>query len=128
MKCPICGAPSEVARTKEVEHNMIHRRRLCFNMHRFNTYEMYEAASRAAGKNIAASGRRAATSAETWARNRLIIRSSDPASVVAKKFGISDARVRQIRAAAAATHPGVRPGDNPSVGSSDTNPKKGNRA
>ena len=39
MKCPLCGAPSDVEQTKSVDGVPI-RRRICFNEHSFNTKEV----------------------------------------------------------------------------------------
>jgi len=39
LKCPACGAPTEVRDTRVKRTNTITRRRLCFNMHAFNTLE-----------------------------------------------------------------------------------------
>jgi hypothetical protein len=40
MKCPECGAPTDVKETRLKDDNTIHRRRLCFNGHRFFTREI----------------------------------------------------------------------------------------
>jgi hypothetical protein len=39
MKCPLCGAPSDVKQTKSIDGAPI-RRRICFNEHSFNTKEV----------------------------------------------------------------------------------------
>ena len=39
MKCPQCGAVSEVKDTRLHKDNYITRRRLCFNNHTFKTKE-----------------------------------------------------------------------------------------
>jgi hypothetical protein len=39
MKCPLCGAPSDVEQTKSIDGIPI-RRRICFNEHSFNTKEV----------------------------------------------------------------------------------------
>jgi transcriptional regulator NrdR family protein len=38
MKCPLCGAPTDVKSTKH-EVGVVIRRRICFNDHSFNTEE-----------------------------------------------------------------------------------------
>lgn len=43
MKCPICGAPTEVKDTRPHKKGYIQRRRVCFNLHRFQTYEVLAA-------------------------------------------------------------------------------------
>jgi hypothetical protein len=39
MKCPLCGAPSDVEQTKSIDGVPI-RRRVCYNDHSFNTKEV----------------------------------------------------------------------------------------
>ena len=40
MKCPICGAPSDVLETRPYKQLFVRRSRECFNLHRFPTYEV----------------------------------------------------------------------------------------
>ena len=45
MRCPQCGAASEVSDTRPAQHGLVVRRaRKCFNEHRFVTYEAPSAA------------------------------------------------------------------------------------
>ena len=44
MKCPRCGAWSNVAETRPAEHQTTRRRRECANGHRFTTVEIQAAA------------------------------------------------------------------------------------
>lgn len=39
MKCPLCGAPTEVEDTR-VKDNIVIRKRMCFNYHVFKTQEV----------------------------------------------------------------------------------------
>ena len=42
MKCPECGAWTEVRETKKIRHtNILKRRRECGNGHRFTTHEQF---------------------------------------------------------------------------------------
>ena len=38
MKCPTCGAPTEVKETR-IRRDHVFRRRICFNEHKFTTEE-----------------------------------------------------------------------------------------
>jgi transcriptional regulator NrdR family protein len=40
MKCPICGAATDVKETRTKENNMVYRKRICFNDHKFTTKEI----------------------------------------------------------------------------------------
>lgn len=40
MKCPLCGAATDVKETRTRENNMVYRKRLCFNDHKFTTKEI----------------------------------------------------------------------------------------
>jgi len=42
MKCPICGAPSEVKETRPLKTGELRRRRQCYNLHIFNTREQVD--------------------------------------------------------------------------------------
>lgn len=99
MICPTCGAWSEVSETRSAKQGMIKRRRVCANGHRFSTFEVLPQVVKAAGSgNTASTAKAAAASAARWARDRSIARDLRPASQVAKDHGITEARVRQIRA------------------------------
>jgi len=43
MKCPICGAPSDVKETRPLKTGEQRRRRRCYNNHMFNTRESHDA-------------------------------------------------------------------------------------
>ena len=40
MKCPICGAATDVKATRTKDNNMVYRTRVCFNDHKFTTKEI----------------------------------------------------------------------------------------
>jgi transcriptional regulator NrdR family protein len=39
MKCPLCGAPTDVKQTRIQKDNSVTRYRLCFNNHSFRSTE-----------------------------------------------------------------------------------------
>lgn len=41
MKCPRCGAQTDVLETRPWEYGTTYRRRVCHNNHRFTTVEIY---------------------------------------------------------------------------------------
>lgn len=101
MNCPTCGAWSEVTDTRAAPNDMIRRRRACANGHKFATFEVLPQVVRAAAGNAAATARASKASAARWARDRAIARDTRPATQVAADHGITEARVRQIRASLA---------------------------
>ena len=40
MKCPQCGAATDVKATRTKDNNMVYRTRVCFNDHKFTTKEI----------------------------------------------------------------------------------------
>lgn len=96
MKCPSCGAESRVLATRTGEHNTLTRHRECDNLHRFKTREVIAELMdlRESKKYLAAASSRAGLAK----RNGKILRDIRPATEVAKDYGITEARVRQIRA------------------------------
>lgn len=91
MKCPVCGAWSSVLATRGA-----HRRRECANGHRFTSIEVVPSVVHA--KDYRAYVRGVAERAKTWPRDRRILEDSRSSTVVAREYGITPARVRQIRA------------------------------
>lgn len=96
MKCPVCGAWSEVLNTRAAPNHTIKRRRQCANEHRFTTVEALETAidKRSAQSAAAAAKLRA----QLWARDRAIRADTRPATLVAADHNLTEARIRQIRA------------------------------
>lgn len=127
MNCQRCGAASEVKSTRSAAHGTTARRRECFNGHRFTTYEVYEPTFKSNARDLARTWARIVAAATRWARDRRIILDPRGASSVAAEAKLTEARVRQIRASARYTHPGLSPGENPPAGSSGAQPKKGKR-
>lgn len=128
MICPRCGAESQVTETREASMGTFRRRRQCFNGHRFTTFEVYEQTIKAAGlRDMAATWRKAKASAKMWWRDRAIIMDARSTGAVAAEHGITGARVRQIRAGAATSHPSAKPGIIQPGGSSAQPTQKGKR-
>lgn len=95
MNCPRCGAPSSVLHTR-VHTASVTRRRECFNLHRFTTYEVVPTV--VDQRQMAITKRGFIQRAAAWARRQVVLRSKDSASALARRLGITEARVRQIRA------------------------------
>ncbi|MBT9467111.1 MAG: hypothetical protein IV113_24095 [Hydrogenophaga sp.] len=72
------------------------RRRECFNLHRFTTHEVVPAVIDR--RQLKATERGFAQRATAWMRRQIVLRSKEPVAVLARRLGITDARVRQIRA------------------------------
>jgi hypothetical protein len=125
MICPRCGAASRVMETRDAADGTQRRRRECDNFHRFSTWEVYEQTLKAAGKeDVAATWRRAQENARRWWRDRRVILDPRPAVAVAPEVGLTDTRVRQIRASHRTTHPGLVSEDNSPGGTSVEKPRK----
>ena len=97
MKCPTCGAWSDVSETRAAPNHATRRVRLCGNGHRFITMEVLPQVVKAAGASMVATARAATASAARWVRNAAIARDTRSAAEVGKQHGITEARVRQIR-------------------------------
>lgn len=96
MKCPLCSAWSQVVATREAAHNALRRRRLCANGHKFTTFEVVpEAVSR---RELQASAKTQLQRAKLWRRDEAIRKDPRPATQVAMSYGLTEARIRQIRA------------------------------
>lgn len=99
MKCPECGAWSEVKESREGEALTFRRRRLCANGHLFTTYEVHPQTKKAAQRDLLATARRIEARVKRWARDQQLIRSARSADDLAREHNLTAARVRQIRAA-----------------------------
>lgn len=96
VKCPKCGAPTEVLETRPYMGVFSRRTRLCFNEHKTSTYEV--PASALDRRQLPVIKRGIKTREEARRRRLTVIRSPGvPASELASKLGITEARVRQIR-------------------------------
>lgn len=94
MNCPRCGAPSSVLLTR-THVASVARRRECFNQHRFTTHEVMPVVIDQ--RQMAATKRGFIQRAAAWARRQVVLRSKDSATALARRLGITEARVRQIR-------------------------------
>lgn len=98
MNCPTCGSRSHVALSTERRHEFrVVNSRVCDRGHRFTTSEVpltFLADKRELDCAIRNVHRRIAR----YERDLEIVNDNRPAKIVAKKFNITDARVRQIRA------------------------------
>lgn len=97
MKCHICGAWTIVKETRESPIVGIRRRRECGNGHLFTTIEVLPAV--VSKRDLRGNMRAAKASAARWQRDDSIRRDPRSATQLAKVWGISEARVRQIRKA-----------------------------
>ncbi len=96
MKCPMCGAPTDVLETRSYMDVFTRRARQCFNGHRVNTYEVPSGVLDR--RQLAATRRGVLQRAEAQRRTLAVLRSPhESASSLARKLGITEARVRQIR-------------------------------
>lgn len=95
MRCRKCAAESEVLETRKTAP-WLRRTRLCFNGHKFLTYEVYPG-------NIDKRTRRETTrgiaaAALVAKRKRAVLLSPEKtATLLARELNITEARVRQIR-------------------------------
>lgn len=98
MNCPICGSRSHVALSTERHHEFrIMNSRVCDRNHRFTTSEV-PLTFLADKRELECAIRNVHRRIERYERDLEIMKDNRPAKVVAKRFGITDARVRQIRA------------------------------
>jgi hypothetical protein len=99
VKCNICGAETERTDDHRVGagwHLSIDRR--CTNGHALRTHEVYTNMLADAREMNSALGH-TARRVERWARDQRIARDERPSKEVAAEYGLTEARVRQIRAA-----------------------------
>lgn len=95
MKCPKCAAWSSVLDTRAATDVSTKRRRKCANGHLFITFEVPPRLVRHDDIRVAVDAARKAK--ERARRDRGIVNSDEPASVLAKRYGISTVRVQTIR-------------------------------
>lgn len=95
MKCPHCGAWSNVLETRTTR-----RRRECANGHRFSTVEVLP--SLVSGREYRRHLRAVVERERIWARDLKIIADPRGSKATGRTYGVSEGRVRQIRARAAA--------------------------
>jgi transcriptional regulator NrdR family protein len=98
MKCLKCGADSSVLDTRPYKDVLLRRRRKCFNEHIFATYEVH--AGNLDKRTLATTARGVAEKSKAWQRKEHVRKNPEkPSLALAVELGITDARVRQIRAA-----------------------------
>ena len=95
MRCNKCAAESEVLETRK-SAPWVRRTRLCFNGHKFVTYEVY-AGNIDKGTKQGTNRHLVAVSTANHRRVRVMNSPSKTATQLAKELGITEARVRQIR-------------------------------
>ena len=96
MRCMKCGAPTEVAETRPFMGVMLRRARVCFNGHRFSSYEVPPGALDR--RQLKAIQNGVADRQRAQHRKLAVLRApNESASSLAKRLGITEARVRQIR-------------------------------
>lgn len=72
MKCPRCGAASDVLESRPAAHHTTRRRRQCHNNHRFVTMEMHEAAYCSAKQRLVKLAETIQRRVGQWQRDREI--------------------------------------------------------
>lgn len=98
MNCPICGAPSDVLGFQRLEQE--HRTdyaRVCDRGHKFQTSEVH-APQLADRRELECAVRNITRRIARFKRDLAIAEDERPARVVAAEHGLTDTRVRQIRA------------------------------
>jgi len=95
MKCPKCGADSEVDATRKYKDVLLKRSRRCFNGHPFQTYEVH--AGNLDRRTLADTRRGVETKAKSWALKARILRDTRSSAEVAEDVGCSAAYVRLVR-------------------------------
>ena len=99
MKCPRCGATSDVAETRPGAHHTTRRRRECHNGHRFTTVEIHGPAFSNVAPRVAQYAQAMSNRITRWMRDMRIAKDPRPSRQVAQELGVNDSRVRQIRRA-----------------------------
>ena len=102
MNCPICGAWSGVLETRPAKHNTIKRRHECANGHRFNTMEVFPACV-CSERDLKSNAAKVSRAIDRWKRDIAIRRDYRATAVIAAEHNLTEARIRQIRAAGRTT-------------------------
>ena len=95
MRCNKCAAESEVLETRK-SAPWVRRTRLCFNGHKFVTYEVYLGNIDPRTRSATIRGLKAVSLANQR-RIRVKNGAAKTASQLARELGVTEARVRQIR-------------------------------
>lgn len=98
MKCSICGADSDVTGVAhKPEQHMIEYSRVCDRGHRFKSVEVYPT-QLADRRELECAIRNIDRRVARFNRDLSIAMDNRPVKIVAADYGLTDARVRQIRA------------------------------
>lgn len=95
MRCNKCAAESEVLETRK-SAPWVRRTRLCFNGHKFVTYEVYSGNIDKRTRDATVRGLKLMSLANQR-RFRVRNGAGKTASQLAQELGVTEARVRQIR-------------------------------
>ena len=97
MKCPTCGAWSNVLDTRDGPHETTKRRRECANGHRFYTFEMLAPARNPGSMQRAV--KTVQSQRARWQRNQQIRRNPDglTRAEMALQMGLTEGAVRDIQ-------------------------------
>lgn len=95
MKCPTCGAWSNVLETRNGPHESMRRRRECANGHRFITLEVLPTVIHQDAKLSTA--RAVAKRRELWQRDQRIKIDQRVHSTIAAEYGITRSQVVRIK-------------------------------
>lgn len=101
MKCPVCGAATDVLETRPYLSVFTRRARVCFNGHKTSTYEVPRGVLDR--RQLATVVRGVKQRGQAERRKLAVLRApTESATALAARLGITEARVRQIRKEASA--------------------------
>jgi transcriptional regulator NrdR family protein len=95
MKCPVCGAWSEVLDTREGQNESVRRRRQCGNGHRFVTLEVHPTVLHM--QAVEATGRAISKRRALWRRDQAIRADNRLQRIIAAEHGLSRHQVGKIK-------------------------------
>ena len=95
MKCPVCGAWSEVLDTREGRNESVRRRRQCGNGHRFVTLEVHPTALHK--PTAEATVRAIAKRRVLWKRDQAIRADNRLQRLIGADYGLSRHQVARIK-------------------------------
>ena len=99
MKCPTCGAPSDVLGFYRLDdQHRVNYFRACERGHKFITAEVHPT-QLADVREMSCAVRNIRRRISRWHRDEEICRDKRPSREVAEEYNLTDTRVRQIRAA-----------------------------
>jgi hypothetical protein len=95
MKCPTCGAWSNVLDTRQGPYESLRRRRECGNGHRFATLEVFPEVIH--GDARIANVRAIAKKWALWQRDQNIRSDPRPRAVLAQAHGLTPSQITRIK-------------------------------